>query len=362
MKYIITISIVLLSLYSKGQEGSSQEIYGVFLYEKAYEQLECMLKDSCELSFKEAVFVVENAYLNERLDKEYFELQIQSLISLAEGVKNSRTLLYQGEDRSEIEKYASIFSVICDTLPIQSGDSIVYRNPYSYDFNDVWGNQNWGNMFVSKLLETGKGNCHSLPYLYKILAEELDAKAHLAIAPNHFYIKHHSKTLGWFNTELTSAEFPIDAWLMASGYIHLDAVVNRLYMEALTDKQAIAICLIDLAKGYERRYGVGDGLFLLRCVNTALEHYPNYINALLLKSEMMRKQFFAMMNENHAKHPSEVFQIPEAKLKFDEMEVLIGQIHTLGYRKMPQEMYLEWLASLKEEREKYANKKLSNFK
>jgi hypothetical protein len=34
----------------------------------------------------------------------------------------------------------------------------------------------------------------------------------------------------------------------------------------------------------------------------------------------------------------------------------------MGYRKMPEEMYLDWLVSLKEERTKYENKEISNFK
>ena len=83
--------------------------------------------------------------------------------------------------------------------------------PYSYDFDDPFGHKDWDNMFVSKLLNTGKGNCHSLPYLYKIIAEELGISAHLALAPNHIYIKHKNEKDGWYNTELTSGIFPIDA-------------------------------------------------------------------------------------------------------------------------------------------------------
>lgn len=61
---------------------------------------------------------------------------------------------------------------------------------------------------MSKLLDTQKGNCNSMPYLYKILAEELGVDANLALAPNHVYIKHNIKSLGWYNTELTSGIFP----------------------------------------------------------------------------------------------------------------------------------------------------------
>jgi hypothetical protein len=58
-----------------------------------------------------------------------------------------------------------------------------------------------------------------MPYLYKILAEELGVDANLALAPNHVYIKHRIKAVGWYNTELTSGIFPEDGWLMASSEV-----------------------------------------------------------------------------------------------------------------------------------------------
>jgi hypothetical protein len=150
---------------------------------------------------------------------------------------------------------------------------------------------------------------------------------------------------------------------MASGYIHLDAIVNKLYMEALNDEQMIALNMIDLAKGYERKLGIlAQNEFILKCCDAALANYPHYINALLLKAETKKKVFDNIMLENNAKYPSDILNIPKAKIIFSEMTNLYGQIHKLGYRKMPEEMYLKWLVSLKEEKAKYENKKISNFK
>ena len=77
-------------------------------------------------------------------------------------------------------------------------------------------------MFVSTLMVTCKGNCHSLPLFYKLLTEELGEKSWLALAPNHAYIKLHNQADGWYNVELTSGQFPTDVWIKASGYIHTD--------------------------------------------------------------------------------------------------------------------------------------------
>ncbi len=214
-------------------------------------------------------------------------------------------------------------------------------------------------MFVTKLLETHLGNCHSLPFLYKILVEENGEKAHLALAPNHIYIKHQIKKNGWYNTELTSGMFPIDAWLMASGYVKLEAIQNGVYMKALNDKESLAICLTDLALGYKKRFGVRNREFILACCNLALQYFPNYINALLLKLEMQKEAFYEMMKQQNTENPNELFNNPKAKALFDDMTNITSTVHRLGYRKMPEEMYLQWLLSLKEEKEKYQNKNLN---
>lgn len=357
MKRISNILIIaLLCQYSIAQTIHEN-------YEKAFEELNCMLNETCELNFKEAVFTVETTYLNNSIDREQFDKQILILTELTKQFIVSRELIYDLEDKEQVEKCAALFMIMTDTIPIQlDSNQIFFYPPFTYDFNDIWGHDDWSKMFVSKLLETKTGNCHSLPYLYKILADEIGANSHIAVAPNHFYIKHQNKSNGWYNTELTSGIFPIDAWLMASGYIHLDAVVNKLYMEALNEKQSIALCLIDLAKGYERKTGMmTDYSFILKCCDTALKYYPNYINGLLLKAETKKKKFDALMEKHYAEYPADIFYLPEAKQLFSEMTELYSKIHELGYRKMPEDMYLNWLVSLKEERSKYENKNIINF-
>lgn len=355
------ILLIILYVFSSqiGFSQSNQEIYG-----QAFQDINCMLNKTCGASFIDAVFTVENAYFSDRLDRTQFDKQITFIAELSHQFIASQDLLYKYPDRNEVVKYAALFNVITDTIRIQVDSSrILEILPYTYDFNDIWGHEDWSNMFVSKLLDTKKGNCHSLPYLYKIVADEINADAHIAVAPNHFYIKHHNEANGWYNTELTSGVFPVDAWLMASGYIHLDAIVNKLYMEALNDEQMIALCMIDLAKGYERKLGAfAQNEFILKCCNAALKVYPHYINALLLKAETKKKMFGALMTKYNAKHPKDIFNIPEAQNLFAEMTELYSHIHEMGYRKMPEEMYLDWLVSLKEERDKFENKEITNFK
>lgn len=328
------------------------------VYNEAFYEIKNMLISS-NYDFKRAIFLSENAYFNDSLKYENFKKDISQLVMLCNlSAKNSK-LLYNLSDSSKVIKYASVFKLMTDGIWFAKSDSTLLQfPPYIYDFEDFAGDKDWSNMFVSKLIKTHRGNCHSLPFLYKILVEELGENAFLALAPNHIYIKQQNKTNGWYNTELTSGMFPNDAWLMASGYIKLEAIQNGIYMKPLDQSQSIALCLIDLAHGYHRKIGFKDGLFILKCCNLALSYYPNYINALLFKAETQKTIFEGIMKEAKVNYPAEVFNDFKAKSVFDEMNSTYALIHKLGYRKMPNDMYSNWLVSLKEEKEKFQNKNI----
>ncbi len=348
--FILFLFLTSFQIFSQDREA---------LYREAYTKLTEMLEGKREISFKEAVFTVENTYLMGSLDTTFFYNKIEILTTLANKLAETRDLNYKEIDKEKVNKYASIFSVLTDTIPIINGDEIFHYIPYKYDFDDFFGHQDWRKMFVSKLLETKQGNCHSLPYLYKIVAEEMGVEAHLALAPNHIYIKHRNKKNGWYNTELTSGIFPIDAWIMASGFVHLDAIVNGVYMKALTDKESIALCLVDLAQGYQK-YALFDTEFIIQCADKALEYYPNYVDAMILKTEAKGKMINDIL-ETYNTDFSDVLKYERSKKIFYEVQNELTLIHNLGYRQMPEDMYLNWLVSLKTEKDKYENKKINTF-
>lgn len=354
MKKLIPITfLLLLSL-----KASSQPNENKLQYESAFAELKGMLNGTIPLNFKRAVFVTENAYLNNAMDYQEFNSLISFYKSLCLQITKEHELLYKESDAETVKKYAAVFKFMTDSVQFLISDTSYFMSkPFRYDFEDFWGEKSWKKMFVTKLLETNTGNCHSLPMLYKILCEELGVKAYLAMAPNHTYIKLRTKRTGWFNTELTSGHFPIDAWIMASGYIHLSAIQNGIYMDTLSQKQSIAVCVTDLAKGYERKYP-DDLDFIERCAELAIQYYPLYTNALILKAETMKKRFEGMMKEARAEYATQVFDKPEAKALFDDMEKLYFHIYKIGYRMMPKEMYVSWLADLKRESKKYTNREV----
>jgi hypothetical protein len=149
-----------------------------------------MLTDSIPLSFKRAVFVTENAYSNNQYSYQAFDENIKLLSKLCHKISAQNPITYNETDKEEINKYAAVFRLMTDSVRFGLDSSKYFvTEPYVYDFDDFWGEKRWEKMFVTKLLATHSGNCHSLPFLYKILCEELGAKAYLAMAPNHIYIK-----------------------------------------------------------------------------------------------------------------------------------------------------------------------------
>lgn len=136
----------------------------------------------------------------------------------------SGDIRYEGQgDEQAAKAQCAVFVFMTDSIPMQVGDTVAWHTPFEYNFDDYAGRENWNNMFVSRMMETKKGNCHSMPLLYKLIMDKLGEKCWLSLAPNHMYIKAWNKRASWYNIELTCADFPTDAWLTASGYIHLDA-------------------------------------------------------------------------------------------------------------------------------------------
>ena len=325
-------------------------------YDVALAKISQMIERPEGNSFKKVVFLVENSYLNGELDFNDFDANLNTLKQLAISSMLSYKIDYSSADSNVIGVYAGIFKMFTDTVGLKKSDKFYLHDPFQYDFDDIFGSSDWSRMFVTKLMRTNSGNCHSLPYLYKILCNEFKVPCHLALAPNHIYIKHRAKKGGWYNTELTSASFPMDAWLMASGYISLEAVQKGIYLNTLSEKESIALCVLDLAQGYDHKYPDNDGKFIIECCDLALKHFPDYVNAILLKAETRLKQLQAMQKEMKYAYLKEVTAMPEGKAKWDEMNSLYMQLYKFGYRQMPEQMYVEWLTSLKTEKEKYANK------
>jgi hypothetical protein len=221
----------------------------------------------------------------------------------------------------------------------------------NYDFEDLMGQKDRSKMFVTKLLDTKTGNCHSLPFLFKILSEEMKGESYLALGPNHVYIKHKDDKGIWTNVELTNKSFPRDAWLISSMSITTEAIKKETYMEPLSLKESIALCLYDLALGYKFQFGHDD--FTLKCSNTVIEYFPKCIFAYMVKCDALDKTRLALLKHNNNQRTSEVLQLEKT------LTSLYDHIDGMGYKEMPKEEYEKWVKMIDEERRKQEQAKAS---
>jgi len=329
LKYIFATFLIFLNLALKAKADSSDSLYNV-----SYESIKTMLLNNRHLDFRKAVFSTENAYFEGQIDSCVFNDAIHFYTSICRGIMQSGNIIYPERDSLKAAAQCAVFVFMTDSIPVMTRQGIQIHTPFQYNFDDFAGQKEWSSMFVSTLMQTKKGNCHSMPFLYKMIMDELGQPAYLSLAPNHIYIKAQNKRVGWYNIELTCGDFPTDAWLMASGYIHTDALRNGIYMDTLSQKQSLSLCLVDLAQGYQAKFDIQDGSFILKCCETALAHFPNYINALLLKAETLTALY------------KQVDQKSDKGMQLlNQMNDTYALIHNLGYRKMPQSMYLNWLKS-----------------
>lgn len=348
MRYCIYISFFLFNCLgvSKAQTNYRVEIN----FEKAYSEINDMLNNKQKPSFKRAVFVVENAYLDDSLDYNSYLSFIDFYKKLTLAYKKSNSLKdYNYSDSTEVALNGALFKVFTDT--IFDTDKRIVSIPLIYDFEDVFGNADFTKTFIIKLLLTKSGNCHSLPYLYKIISEELGTQAYLSFAPHHIYLKQRNKKIGWYNTELTSGQFPIDGYLMATGYISRENIISGIYMDTLSYKQSIATCLMDLSYAYKaKKDSLADNVFVLKCADLALSVYPNYVQALLVKAET-HKAIYQRSEKNTTL----------AQNNFKQMKDTYNRLIKLGYSEVPVETFKKWFAFYQKNKQEFQNSEINTI-
>lgn len=302
------------------------------LYRKAFEEQHKMLKGEIPIDFKRAVFITENAYHKGTLNYEIFKTEINQT-----GIKLKNLIKQRGLTGYKTAGNWAVFTYMNDSLPINN------YTPCTYDFNDFMGEKDWSKMFTTKLMKTRSGNCHSLPYYYKILCEEIGANAHLALAPNHVYIKHIDENGQWANVELTNGGFPRDQWIIKQMAISVEAIKNEIYMNPLSQEKSIALTMFDLVSSYEVQFGIDD--FCLLVIDTALAYFPKCIPLLMSKANYfgqvgMKEQIKSAPNRSLLQN------------MYDKQEIIYQQINQLGHKDMPLELYEQWVQSVENEKQK----------
>lgn len=188
---------------------------------------------------------------------------------------------------------------------------------FTYDFDNAFGDEDFTVFFASRVLSTHKGQCFSMPLLYKILCDELGGGSFLALAPMHMYIKHIGEEGGWVNVELTHGGFVRDVWIIEQHNVSTEAIRNGVFMCALSPIEEISLMLAQLCRTYYAKYKSYD-YFIERGVNKVLSHLPHFCEALALKHNLLYEQCLMFLNkygEIDSLHGS--FMLAQLRTTFD---------------------------------------------
>lgn len=252
-------------------------------YVSAFNEMSDMLAGRDSLSIKRAVYLAEWAYYEGNLDyKNDFCAEIDRIKSFILSLYNANRLhTYKTGMQMAISAYI---------VSPYSGNNYT---PYTYDFETFsMDEEPWERQFVSRTLKTHKGQCRSLPWMYKILANELNAKASIAQAPRHSYIMYKDEDKftpeEWINLELTANQMQPAWWIKQDFEICDSAVSVGTYKTPLTDVQTVACQMADLAFGYRKKFQRYDK-FTYYCASRSLEFYPMNPNAWIIRGKSLEQ-------------------------------------------------------------------------
>lgn len=348
------IHALLDTTFGKPPVIDKQQYEATKLFWDALVVLTDMQQGKRPFSITEAIYYIENAYYKGGLKKEVFTQAIEARADLCKQIMQREKL----NTENNIAKNYAI-----QKLYQQEN---LYKNPQTgktikvqrlqYDFTDFMGDSSHTQMFVSKLLTTGKGQCHSMPLLYLCIAEQLGAKANLSLAPEHSFIRFADDEDGLYNFETTNGRIVTDKWLLQSGYITSTAIRNKIYLDTLSEKQLLSLCILDLIMGYQ--YDNGYDGFTETALKYALQLYPMGIQQHIMFSNFWAMKMFRAIKYYGISSADAMSNYPVAsalqKRMLREYEIIDG----LGYQQMPKEAYQKWLQSVDEQKEKQDQEKL----
>ena len=323
------------------------------LYRNTLAILESFNPDSFSLT--KAVFLVENAFLDNKYSYGDFlngvtiraELVKQILKREGLSTKNNLALNYG------IQKLYQHYNQFYDAKIKKTYDV----KPFGYDFDDFMGGKDYTKMFVSKLMMTGKGQCHSMPLLYLMIAEQLGAKAWLSLAPGHSFVQFKDAKNNIVNFETTNGNLVSNNWLLQSGFINANALKEKTYLDTLSQRKLYAHCLSDLMLGYMNKFGYDQLSDQIK--RKILQIDSTNMTALIVDANL--KTMIARQKITEAGKPKveDLPKFPDAYKAYLDMHAAYEKVDGRGYQDMPKKAYQAWLKSIDKEKKKQKTKELN---
>jgi hypothetical protein len=294
-------------------------------YDIALIEISAMLDGKQPLSIKRAIFLAEWAYLDGKLNYEDY----------CDTINAAASFIQKFAEANKLEQYKTGKNMALTEYFFNPYSGNGYK-PFTYDFKDTDGTEDFTQQFVSKVMQTHTGQCRSLPMYYRVLAEAVDAETYIAYAPAHVFIRYRNEDNmypeNWVNVELTTHQITPEFWIKENFEITEKAIENKVYLYPLTAKETVASQLADLAFGYWNKHKVYND-FTLNCVNKSLEYYPQNPKALLIKGKSLESVLMEYVKYNG-------YQIDNYTVFLEnQLSELSTQLKNLGWEPMREELF-----------------------
>lgn len=264
------------SAHAVRTDAQSVDTMVLLRYERAYGEIAAMLNGSDSICLKRAVFLPEWAYIGDELSYTSYCACLDTMARMLRNFIAANRL-----NHIPIGAHIALFEFFVRPYAMNG-----YK-PFDYEFEDCDGGVDFTNTFVTKLMRTHRGQCRSLPLLYKLLANEIEAEAYIAYAPRHTFVRHRDETgKGWMNVELTSRNLPRDEFIVETLGITQEAIDKGTYMKPCTDREILLSLLVEMALGYMAKTGYIDSI-VERCIETVLVYDSAHLTALMVKSNCL---------------------------------------------------------------------------
>lgn len=299
-------------------------------YERALTALVAMATGEAPYDFARGVYLVEDAYLRGAVDSTAFSAELDRIAAAC-----GKMVRDAGFAEEPTAPHWATFVYITEPRPANG------QSAYQYDFDDFLGSEDLVNRFVTRLLRDHRGNCVSLPLLYRLVAERLGVEVHLALGPRHLWIRHRDDQGRWVNLELTSGTFPSDGHLIAELGVTAEAVRSGAYVRSLAKPEEMAYLMSLLSEGYERQAGAYDR-FTDRCAAEALQLFPTFVSALMARANAIAQRGMALKTATDANDVEALRTLGDEWLSISrEIEALTGPMQLSDAR------YTEWVRGLR---------------
>jgi len=296
----------------------------------AKQQIENMLNGKEEANYEKAIFIIENAWYENQIDKANFDYAIDSKISaIKQLIKANYDDKVFKKDMNSLYHKPNAEELYNKALANWAIYSYMTNKPYTYSFADPMATEDWRNSQVVNLNNTKQGNCFALASLFKILSSRLNSDATLCTAPSHIYISHEDEKGTSYNIELGSQKFPGTGTLATLTHSTMESIRSNISLRRLTNKQSVALCLVYLAKGYEHKFNISSDVFMMNCAETALKYDSLNLNAMLLKAELLESNLMTTGKS--------IAQL-KGNTEYIKYEKLLVHLYQLGYREIPLDM------------------------